>query len=122
MSWGEGPVAGAKELVRTLEEAGIEAQLGPAPKKACCGGGGCGCSAKVQVLLREADVAKAQALMRDEWLEAVKAEGTLKEGVPVAAGAPADAAAESDDLTCPACGTRAPLVEGACSDCGLQLE
>lgn len=122
MTWGEGPVAGAKELVRTLSEAGIEAQLGPAPKKACCAPGGCGCSAKVQVLVREGDVDKAQALMRDEWLEALKAEGTLKDGLPVAPSAPADAAADSDDLTCPACGTRAPLVEGACSDCGLQLE
>jgi hypothetical protein len=28
----------------------------------------------------------------------------------------------SDELPCPACGTAAPLVEGACSDCGLQLE
>jgi hypothetical protein len=122
VTYGEGPVAGAKELVRTLSQAGIEAQLGPAPKKACCGGGGCGCGGKVQVLLRPDDVERAQALMRDEWMEAVKAEGTLQDGLPVAAAAPVDAAAESDDLTCPACGTRAPLVEGACSDCGLQLE
>jgi predicted amidophosphoribosyltransferase len=27
-----------------------------------------------------------------------------------------------DDPPCPACGTAAPLVDGACSDCGLQLE
>jgi predicted amidophosphoribosyltransferase len=26
------------------------------------------------------------------------------------------------DDACPACGTAAPLVRGACSDCGLQLE
>ena len=26
------------------------------------------------------------------------------------------------DPPCPACGTAAPLVEGACSDCGLQLD
>jgi predicted amidophosphoribosyltransferase len=28
----------------------------------------------------------------------------------------------SDEPPCPACGTAAPLVAGACSDCGLQLE
>jgi len=28
----------------------------------------------------------------------------------------------SDELPCPACGTAAPLVDGACSDCGLSLE
>jgi hypothetical protein len=27
-----------------------------------------------------------------------------------------------EEMPCPACGTAAPLVEGACSDCGLQLE
>lgn len=26
-----------------------------------------------------------------------------------------------DEPPCPACGTAAPLVDGACSDCGLQL-
>ncbi len=29
---------------------------------------------------------------------------------------------EAGELPCPACGTCAPLVDGACSDCGLQLE
>jgi hypothetical protein len=122
VSYGEGPVAGARELVRQLEEAGIEAQLGPAPKKACCGGGGCGCSAKVQVLLRPSDVEKASALMRNEWMEALKAEGTLQDGLPVLASAPADAEAEGDAITCPACNHKGELVDGACGDCGLQLE
>jgi len=27
-----------------------------------------------------------------------------------------------DEPPCPACGTAAPLVDGACSDCGLQLD
>jgi len=31
--------------------------------------------------------------------------------------------ADSDgELPCPACGTAAPLAEGACTDCGLVLE
>ena len=122
VAYGEGPVQGARELVRQLEEAGIEAQLGPAPKKACCAGGGCGCSAKVQVLLHPGDVDRVAALMRDEWMGAVKAEGTLQTGLPVLGAAPADAEAEGDDLTCPACGHKGALVEGACGDCGLQLE
>ena len=29
---------------------------------------------------------------------------------------------DAEHPPCPACGTAAPLVEGACSDCGLQLE
>jgi hypothetical protein len=32
------------------------------------------------------------------------------------------AASDGEDPPCPACGTAAPLVEGACSDCGLVLE
>lgn len=43
-------------------------------------------------------------------------EGT---GAPVGLGVEAS---EEDEPPCPACGTSAPLVEGACSDCGLQLE
>jgi hypothetical protein len=27
-----------------------------------------------------------------------------------------------EEPPCPACGTAAPLVDGACSDCGLQLD
>lgn len=34
----------------------------------------------------------------------------------------ATVAVEGGDPPCPACGTAAPLVEGACSDCGLVLE
>jgi predicted RNA-binding Zn-ribbon protein involved in translation (DUF1610 family) len=29
---------------------------------------------------------------------------------------------DAEHLPCPACGTAAPLVRGACSDCGLVLE
>jgi hypothetical protein len=46
----------------------------------------------------------------------------IREGVDpetLRASAPAS---ESEEPPCPACGTAAPLVEGACSDCGLQLE
>ncbi len=43
-----------------------------------------------------------------------------REGVSPACDAPS--AATGEHLPCPACGTAAPLVDGACSDCGLQLD
>ena len=122
---GEGSVAGARELVRSLAEAGIEAQLTAAPKKACCGGGGCGCGGKVQVMLKADDVGRAQDLMRNAWVEALAKEGTLEGGlVPLGVGeAPLPEGDSGEgDPTCPACGTQGPLADGACSDCGLQLE
>lgn len=33
-----------------------------------------------------------------------------------------EAAPDGEEPPCPACGTAAPLVDGACSDCGLMLE
>ncbi len=119
----EGMVAYAKELERTLLEAEIPARLAKPPTKACCGSGGCGCSAKVQVMVREADLPRVAELFRDEWMQAVQREGTIDglQLVPmkVEGALPLDPAA---DPPCPACGTAAPLVEGACSDCGLQLD
>lgn len=53
--------------------------------------------------------------MQSEWIEMVRAEGTVTQAQVVEVG-------EDEDLPCPACGTAAPLVEGACSDCGLVLE
>lgn len=53
------------------------------------------------------------AIVKDGWSEALEREGLA----PVAV----TTANDGDDLPCPACGTAAPLVDGACSDCGLQL-
>jgi len=55
--------------------------------------------------------------MNAEWLALVEAEGTITR--PPSALVPDE---DSGELPCPACGTVAPLVEGACTDCGLQLE
>lgn len=52
--------------------------------------------------------------MRSDWRDDLAREGL----VPVEAALATDA----EHPPCPACGTAAPLVEGACSDCGLQLE
>jgi hypothetical protein len=55
-------------------------------------------------------------LLHGDWRAQLEREGL----------APVDAAAattaDDDEPPCPACGTAAPLVDGACSDCGLQLE
>jgi hypothetical protein len=56
------------------------------------------------------------ALLRREWAEMLEREGT---GQAVGIGVEA---AEGEEPPCPACGTAAPLVEGACGECGLQLE
>ena len=70
-------------------------------------------------MVREEDLPKVAQLFRDAWMDAVKREGTM-EGVQLVP-LKVESAAEGDP-PCPACGTAAPLVEGACSDCGLQLD
>jgi hypothetical protein len=117
----EGAIAYARDIERDLLAAEIPALLARPPTKACCGGGGCGCGAKVQVMVREVDLPKVAQLFRDAWMEAVQREGVLEgvQMVPIKGGESADPAGEPP---CPACGTAAPLVEGACSDCGLQLD
>lgn len=112
----EGPLQQMRELERRLHEADIDAQLAKPPAKACCGGG-CGCGSKLQLLVHQEDVPRVAELMQAEWLAAVQREGTGSQGLvslqtPLAEG----------DLPCPACGFVGPLQEGACGDCGLQLE
>lgn len=115
----EGAVLQAKEFERQFLARDIAVTLAPPPKKACCGGS-CGCGAKLQVLVREGDVQRVAQLMQEEWLEAVRREGTVADAslVPLKV----EGQAEGGEPPCPACGTAAPLVAGACSDCGLQLE
>lgn len=55
-------------------------------------------------------------LLRGEWQALIEREGTG------AAGVFGVEAPEGEEPPCPCCGTAAPLVEGACSECGLQLE
>jgi hypothetical protein len=113
--YGTASIAEARELVALCLEADVPAAVGSAD--GC--GDGCstgGCAPKVQLLVREEDARKVQDVLRGRWLEMVKAEGTVDQ---VAPRPPLDPDA---DPPCPACGTVAPLVNGACSDCGLQLE
>jgi len=51
--------------------------------------------------------------MRSDWENALAREGL--------AHVEAKPAESEDAIPCPACGTTAPLVDGACSDCGLTL-
>jgi len=105
----------ARELERQLTAHDIEVTLAKPPAKACCGGS-CGCGSKIQVLVREEDVPRVQALMQHEWLEAVRREGVDP------ANLVALKVGESGLLPCPACGFVGEYVGGACGDCGLQLD
>jgi hypothetical protein len=113
----ESNVAQARELERQLMSNGIAAALMKPEPKSCCGSGGCGCGSKLQVVVREEDVAKVAELMRSEWLEALRREGTVE-----LMSKPSLQEAIEEALQCPACGFVGPLTEGACGDCGLQLE
>lgn len=111
----ESAVAQAKELERRLLANDIPVLLAKPPAKACCGGG-CGCGAKVQLLVREDDAPKIAQLLQSDWLDAVRREGTVAEGlVPLRTP-------QEHELVCPACQFVGALVEGSCQDCGLVLE
>ena len=108
----------AKEIAAACEEAEIEAMLARA---ACCGKGGCACAPKIQILVAKEDVPRVAKLLSERWLQLLDREGTydLDSDAP-RTGVPAEG--EGEHPPCPACGTAAPLVAGACSDCGLHLE
>jgi hypothetical protein len=112
----EGPLQQMRELERQLVSQEIEVELAKPPAKACCGGG-CGCGSKLQLLVRKEDVARVQSIMQAEWLAAVQDQT----GALVKLGTPAEVP-EGAEPPCPACGFVGPLKEGACGDCGLQLE
>lgn len=111
----ESAVAQAKEMERRLLDHDIPVMLAKPPAKACCGGG-CGCGAKVQLLVREADAPKISQLLQADWIEAVRREGTVAEGlVPLRTP-------QENEVICPACQFVGVLVDGSCQDCGLVLE
>lgn len=110
----------AKEILAQLTAAEIPATL---ERDACCGAG-CGHTPKMMVLVAPADVPRVVGVLRDRWRDMLEREGVDPElfdlGAPATAAPGAEATADGEP-PCPACGTAAPLVEGACSDCGLQL-
>jgi hypothetical protein len=109
------PLADAKALLAACEENEIDAALA---RDACCRKGGCGCAPKMVLLVAANDVPRVARLMQERWRALLQQEGVDPD--PFAA-APAAEPPEGEHAACPACGTAAPLVEGACSDCGLQL-
>lgn len=118
----QAPLAYAKELLEKCLAADIPAAL-IMPD-------GCdeGCEPRLDLLVRPDDVSRVAQLMRDDWLGLVEREGTVSFGGAAGRaeggdGESAEAEAEDEDSEppCPACGTAAPLVDGACSDCGLTL-
>jgi hypothetical protein len=110
----EAEIPQARRIVERCREEGIHALLG---RTATCSTGGC--KPKVQVMVRRADVPRVVGLLQRDWLEDAAREGTLdEEYLGKLRAARAD---PSGEPACPACGTAAPLVDGACSDCGLRL-
>ena len=108
----QAPLVEAKQLRDECLAAEIPVLL---DRGACCGAGGCGCAPKLELRARPEDLSRVTRLLQDRWRELLLREGTVSPEDPLLA-VPA-----GDDSPCPACGTAAPLVGGACSDCGLQL-
>jgi hypothetical protein len=69
---------------------------------------------RIDLCVRPEDLPKVMAMMHARWQNLLDQEGTLPEQTALSA--------ECEDPPCPACGTAAPLQEGACTGCGLQLE
>lgn len=105
----EAPIRDARSLMQSCLAAGVPALM---HREACPSPG---CAPKFQILVRKEDAPQVTGLLQQSWLESME-----REGLPLQ---PLSAyRAENEEPPCPACGTAAPLVNGACSDCGLQLE
>jgi hypothetical protein len=99
-----------KEIFDACLTAGIPAVL---DRQEHCGSGQ-SCSPRIDLCVRPDDLPKVVAMMRERWQGLLEREGTLPDD--------ADGLAEGEDPPCPACGAPGPLADGACKECGLQLE
>jgi len=104
-------IADAKEILDACLSADIPAIL---DRQDSCQGHGHACAVRIDLCVRPEDLPKVMTMMHARWQSLLDREGTL----PDRAAPPA----ECEDPPCPACGTAAPLQEGACTGCGLQLE
>jgi hypothetical protein len=100
----------AKEILEACLAEGIPAIL---DRQESCGGHGHGCTPRIDVCVKQEDLPKVMTMMHARWQSLLDQENTL----PDYAGT-----TECEEPPCPACGTAAPLVNGACKECGLQLE
>ena len=108
----QAPLLEAKEL----REACLAADIPCCWRAGLLRFGGCGCAPKIALHARAEDVPRVARLVQDRWRELALREGTVADDHPLVARP------DTTEAPCPACGTAAPLVSGACSDCGLQLE
>jgi hypothetical protein len=119
------PLPDARELQSACAAADIATYLERGP---CCGKSGCACAPRMQLLVAKEDVERVAHLLDQRWKALLEREGTADvqelgaDATGKAGAAVAGQAVEIEHPPCPACGTAAPLVAGACSDCGLQLE
>ncbi|HVY39944.1 MAG TPA: hypothetical protein VHM31_18525 [Polyangia bacterium] len=109
----QAPLQEAKELREACLAAEIPVLLA---RGACCGSSGCGCAPKIALHARAEDVPRVARVAQNRWRHMALREGTIDERHTSVA------VPEGGEPPCPACGTAAPLVGGACGDCGLQLE
>jgi hypothetical protein len=105
-----GGIGDMKEVLDACLAGGIPAIL---DRQESCGAHG-SCTPRIDLCVRPDDLPKVMAMMHERWQNLLDQEGTLPDD--------AESAAASEDPPCPACGTAAPLVDGACKECGLQLE
>jgi hypothetical protein len=108
-------VAEAKEIQAACLAAGVPALLGRDDH--CVSG----CAPKLFVLAREEDAAKISAVMQARWRDLAIKDGAAERIAGRTTGAAAMAEDPDAEPPCPACGLAAPLVDGACAECGLQL-
>jgi hypothetical protein len=104
-------ISDAKEVLDACLSADIPAIL---DRQDGCGNQGHSCSARIDLCVRPDDLPKVMAMMHARWQNLLDQEGTLPDQAAVCT--------EGEDPPCPACGAVAPLVDGACKECGRQLE
>jgi hypothetical protein len=99
-----------KEILDACLQAGIPAVL---DRQEHCEAGH-SCSPRIDLCVRPEDLPRVMTMMHERWQGLLDREGTLPDE--------ADNIPEGEDPPCPACGAPGPLAEGACKECGLQLE
>ncbi len=107
----QAPVDEAKEIQSVCRAAGVAVVLGR--DEHCT----TGCAPRVLLLVRRDDAPRMHAVLQERWSSLLD-EAEARQGGYAGVGIEAD---DGGEPPCPACGTRAPLVDGACSECGLAL-
>jgi hypothetical protein len=105
-----GGIGDIKEILDACLDAGIPAIL---DRDDGCGAGHA-CTPRIDLCVRPDDLPKIRDLLHSRWQSLLDQEGVLVEE--------GGALGEGEDPPCPACGAPGPLVDGACKECGLQLE